>query len=235
MPQPPTDVTRMRERQVHARARLDALLDSTPLATVAFNRNGHPVALPIGFARIGDDLVIHGSTGSPWLRELAEGIPSAVAVSTLDGIVVARSGFESSFHYRSAVLFGSFGVVTGDIKVEYLQALLDAFIPGRSHELRASTAKELAATLVLRLAIGSDNWSLKIANGWPEDEADDVLVAHSRSTNFCTRPSRAKIASVSTMNMTTPMSLVSPFTTKQRSHWANITKLDPDSAQRVVR
>ena len=40
-----------------------------------------------------------------------------------------------------------------------------------------------------------------------QDQADDVLVAHSRSTSFCTRPSRAKIATVSRMNMTTPMSL----------------------------
>jgi hypothetical protein len=61
-------------------------------------------------------------------------------------------------------------------------------------------------------------------------QTDDVFVAHSRSTNFCTRPSKAKIASVSTMNMTTPMSLVSPFATKQRSHSANKTKLDPDAA-----
>ena len=87
---------------------------------------------------------------------------------------MARSGFESSFHYRSAVLFGSFSVVADDTKVEYLQALLDTFIPGRSDELRASTAKELAATLVLRLPIGADNWSLKIGNGWPEDGEDDV-------------------------------------------------------------
>ena len=63
-----------------------------------------------------------------------------------------------------------------------------------------------------------------------QDQADDVLVAHSRSTSFCTRPSRPKIATVSTMYMTTPMSLVSPFTTKGRSHWANMTKLDPGAA-----
>lgn len=174
MPQPSTDVSRLSERQSHTREHLDALLDSTPLATIAFIRDGHPVALPIGFARLGDELVIHGSTGSPWLRQLAEGVPSSVSVTVLDGIVVARSGFESSFHYRSAVLFGSFDVVSGDAKVDHLQELLDVFIPGRSGELRASTGKELAATLVLRLPIGADNWSLKVADGWPEDGDDDV-------------------------------------------------------------
>ena len=86
---------------------------------------------------------------------------------------MARSGFESSFHYRSAVLFGTFEMVTED-KVRYLETLTDTFIPGRVAELRASTRKELAATVVLRLPIGSDNWSLKISDGWPEDPESDV-------------------------------------------------------------
>lgn len=174
MAQPSTEVSRLRERQDRDRASLDALLDSTPVATVAFVRDGHPVALPIGFARLGDELVIHGSTGSPWLRQIGDGVPVCVSVTVLDGIVVARSGFESSFHYRSAVLFGQFDTVQGDAKVNHLQALLDAFIPGRSAELRASSARELAATLVLSLPIGQDNWSLKTAAGWPEDDEDDV-------------------------------------------------------------
>lgn len=169
---PPTEVTRLREKQIHDRDQLDALLDSTPLVTIAFVRDGHPVALPIGFARIGDELVIHGSTGSPWLRELASGAPASACVTTLDGVVVARSGFESSFHYRSAVLFGSFTAVGADAKNDYLTTLVDTFIPGRSAELRGSTGKELAATLVLAMPI--DNWSLKVSAGWPDDGPDDV-------------------------------------------------------------
>ncbi len=174
MQQPSTEVSRLREKQDRNRETLDTVLDSTLLATVAFVRDGHPVALPIGFARLGDELVIHGSTGSPWMRGLAGGAPVSVAVTALDGIVVARSGFESSFRYRSAVLFGRFEAVADDEKNRYLQELTDAFIPGRVAELRASTTRELAATLVLRLTIGPDNWSLKIGDGWPEDEAEDI-------------------------------------------------------------
>ena len=173
MSHPSTAVSRLAELQSTSRRQLDDLLDSTPLATVALVRDGHPVALPIGFARIDDEVVIHGSTGSPWLSALAGGAPAAVSVTTLDGVVVARSGFESSFHYRSAVLFGTFETVTED-KVRYLEILTDTFIPGRVAELRASTRKELAATVVLRLPIGPDNWSLKISDGWPEDPESDV-------------------------------------------------------------
>ncbi|MFM9035861.1 MAG: pyridoxamine 5'-phosphate oxidase family protein [Mycobacterium sp.] len=174
MSRPTTSVTRERQRQNGDRSTLDAVLDSTPLATVAFLRDGHPVALPVGFARLGDELVIHGSTGSPWLAELAAGAAVSVCVTLLDAITVARSGFESSFRYRSAVLFGRFRSVVDEEKDRCLTGLIDAFIPGRAAELRAGTARELAATLVLALPIGTDNWSLKIADGWPTDGPEDV-------------------------------------------------------------
>lgn len=174
MSQPSTRVSRLSEKQNISRADLYALLEATPLATVALVRDGHPVIFPTGFARIGDDLVIHGSTGSPWMRAVAEGAAVAVSVTTLDGVVVARSGFESSFHYRSAVLYGSFEVVADDDKESYLEALTDSFIPGRVAELRASRRRELAATMALRMAIGEDNWSLKVSAGWPDDPEEDV-------------------------------------------------------------
>jgi nitroimidazol reductase NimA-like FMN-containing flavoprotein (pyridoxamine 5'-phosphate oxidase superfamily) len=174
MSQPSTRVTRISEKQDTSRSRLDELLDSTPLATVALVRDGHPVIFPTGFARIGDDLVIHGSTGSPWMRALAAGAPAAVSVTTLDGVVVARSSFESSFQYRSATVFGVFEQVPEADKLGYLDTVTEKFIPGRVAELRPSTRKELAATLALRMPIGADSWSLKISDGWPEDPDEDV-------------------------------------------------------------
>jgi len=174
MSQPSTRVTRISEKQDTSRPRLDELLDSTPLATVALVRDGHPVIFPTGFARIGDDLVIHGSTGSPWMRALAAGAPAAVSVTTLDGVVVARSSFESSFQYRSATVFGVFEQVPEADKLGYLDTVTEKFIPGRVSELRQSTRKELAATLALRMPIGADSWSLKISDGWPEDPEEDV-------------------------------------------------------------
>lgn len=174
MTQPPTRISRLSELQDESRAALDALLDSTPLATVALMRDGHPVIFPTGFARVADELVIHGSTGSPWLRALAAGASSAVSVTALDGVIVARSAFESSFRYRSATLFGVFEPVPDAEQVHYLDALTDGFLPGRVSEVRASTRKELAATMVLRMAIGPQNWSLKVSAGWSDDPDEDV-------------------------------------------------------------
>jgi uncharacterized protein len=174
MTTPSTKVSRLGEKQSTSRSQLDELLDSTPLATVALVRDGHPVIFPTGFARVDDEFVIHGSTGSPWMSALATGAPAAVSVTGLDGIVVARSGFESSFRYRSAVVFGVFEQVPDADKIRYLERLTDAFIPGRTAELRASTRKELAATLPLRMPIAVDNWSLKVSGGWPEDPDSDI-------------------------------------------------------------
>jgi uncharacterized protein len=174
MSQPSTTVSRLPEKQNTSRTRLDELLDVTPLATIALIRDAHPVIFPIGFARIDDELVIHGSTGSPWMRQLADGAAAAVSVTALDGVLVARSGFESSFQFRSAVLFGTFELIPEADKVRYLETLTDTFIPGRVAELRASSRKELAATMALRMPITADNWSLKIGDGWPEDDDEDV-------------------------------------------------------------
>ncbi len=174
MTQPPTRISRLSELQDESRSGLDALLDSTPLATIALMRDGHPVVFPTGFARVGDELVIHGSTGSPWLRALAAGASAAVSVTALDGLIVARSAFESSFRYRSATLFGVFEPVPDTERICYLDALTEGFLPGRVGEVRASTRKELAATIVLRMPIGPQNWSLKVSAGWSDDPDEDV-------------------------------------------------------------
>ncbi len=174
MTKPSTRISRLSEKQSTSRSQFDELLDSTPLATVALVREGHPAIFPTGFARVGDELVIHGSTASPWMRALGAGASAAVAVTALDGVVVARSGFESSFRYRSAVLFGVFERIPNAEKVDYLERLTESFIPGRPAELRASTRKELAATMGLRLGIGDDNWSLKVSDGWPDDPDEDI-------------------------------------------------------------
>lgn len=174
MSQPSTQISRLSELQSTSRDALDDLLGSTPLATIATIRDDHPVVFPTGFARLGDELVIHGSTGSPWLRALSAGATAAVSVTALDAVIVARSAFESSFRYRSAVVFGSFERIPNTDKERYLEQLTNSFVPGRVAEVRLSSRKELAATMVLRLPITDSNWSLKVSDGWPEDPDDDI-------------------------------------------------------------
>jgi nitroimidazol reductase NimA-like FMN-containing flavoprotein (pyridoxamine 5'-phosphate oxidase superfamily) len=169
---PRTRITRLRKYQVEERASLDSLLDEVPIGHVALVADGEPVVVPTAITRSGDTLLAHGSTGSRWMRLLASGAPASVAVTSLDGVIVARSAFESSYRYRSAVLFGCFSPLTGPAKAEALDVLVDKLIPGRRAEVRPSTKAELSRTMVLALPI--ETWSLKINSGWPGDEEEDI-------------------------------------------------------------
>jgi nitroimidazol reductase NimA-like FMN-containing flavoprotein (pyridoxamine 5'-phosphate oxidase superfamily) len=170
---PSTSPTRLREKVRTDRDLLNELLDQVRVAHIGtVDDAGHPVVLPIAFVRDGDRLLLHGSTGSPWLRRVAAGADSCVTVTAVDGLVVARSAFESSIHYRSAVLFGRCAPVPEAEKPRALDLLTDALIPGRVAELRRPTVKELAATLVLALPV--DRWSLKVSAAPPDDAAEDV-------------------------------------------------------------
>jgi hypothetical protein len=171
-PADPRRPIRLPEKASSERADLDALLDSTRVGHFAVvAEDGRPAVIPTMVVRDGDRVLAHGSTGSRWMRRLASGVPTSLGVTAYDGIVVARSAFESSIRYRSAVVFGSCSVVTDD-KERYLDLVTEALIPGRSAEVRRPTKAELAATIVLALPL--DDWSLKISAGWPEDEDDDV-------------------------------------------------------------
>ena len=167
-----TTVTRLRAKQRTELDALHALLDSTFVGHFALSADAGPVVIPTAITRDGDRVLAHGSTGSRWMRALADGAPTCLAVTALDGLVVARSAFESSLHYRSAVLFGACSVLRDEEKDAALDKITEALLPGRVAELRRPTVREKQATLVLSLPI--EQWSLKVSDGWPDDEDDDI-------------------------------------------------------------
>jgi nitroimidazol reductase NimA-like FMN-containing flavoprotein (pyridoxamine 5'-phosphate oxidase superfamily) len=168
-----TQLTRLPELASSDRRELDRLLDDATVGHFAFVADGAPAVIPTLIARDGDSVLAHGSTGSRWMRRLTDGGPVCLAVTVHEGIVVARSAFESSMLYRSAVVYGTCSAVREpDEKRAALDRLTESFLPGRVAEVREPTKKELAATLVLRMAV--DEWSLKLSTGWPEDPDADV-------------------------------------------------------------
>jgi hypothetical protein len=169
-----TRVHRLRERQVRDREVLYEILDGGLVAHVALCVDGGPVLLPVAYARDADRLLLHGSTGAGLLRAAADGAPIAVAITHLDGLVFARSIFDSSMNYRSAVVLGTAQVLDGDERVDALRALSDHLMPGRWDEVRPPTTRELAATLVLALPL--DEVSVKVRTGGPSAEVSDPNV-----------------------------------------------------------
>lgn len=175
MTQAPTDRTKLRrmpERGSHDRAILDAVLDEGIVCHVGFVQDGAPVVIPTGYVSDGDRLLLHGSRASRMMRALAAGQPVCVTVTLLDGLVLAKSGFNHSMNYRSAVVFGRAAPVPAAEKLETMRLYMERLLPGRWDGLRPTTDLELAATEVVALPL--DEASAKVRMGPPKDEPEDL-------------------------------------------------------------
>src|SRR5512133_4374485 len=86
-----TQVRRLPERAAYDRATVHAILDEGFICHVGFVAGGQPYLISTGFARVGETLYLHGSTGSR--LGLRPGVDVCVTVTLLDGLVLARSAF----------------------------------------------------------------------------------------------------------------------------------------------
>ena len=168
---PRTTLHRLRERGRTARSDLYAILDPGLVCHFGVIIDGTPVVLPTGYGRIDGTLYLHGSSANRALLA-ADRQDVCVTVTHLDGLVCARSIFHHSMNYRSAVIFGTARLVSGDTeRLAALQAITDQLVPGRWEHVRPPTARELAATAVLALPL--DEASVKVRTGPPRDDAED--------------------------------------------------------------
>ena len=171
----PTERTRIRrlpDKAVADRAALHAVLDAGLVAHLSVVEDGQPFVLPVAYARRGEQVVFHGSTGSRLFRRLAEGQPTCLTVTLLDGLVLARSLFESSMTYRSAMVLGTAERLDGDDELDALRVISEHLLPGRWSEARHPSPKERAATMTLALPL--DEASVKVSAGGPDDEPGDL-------------------------------------------------------------
>lgn len=172
-----TLVRRLPEKQVEDRAVLDAVLDAGRVAHVAvLDGQAQPYVLPVAYGRDGDTVLIHGSTASRLFRTLAAGAPTCLTVTLLDGLLLARSLFESSMHYRCAMVLGVARSLEREEKLVGLRRITEHLMPGRWDDARPPSRKELAATLVLSLPL--TEWSVKVSDGPPDDAPEDLALPH---------------------------------------------------------
>ena len=173
---PAERLTRKPDRGRTERDELDALLDDVLAGTLSTVVDGRPWVVPMLYARDGDRILLHGSTGAGALRHVAAGAPAALSVTVVDGLVVAHTTFDSSANYRSAVVHGELTPLTGADRTCALDRISERLIPGRTREVRPMTAKEEAATLAMVLPITDGRWLLKARAGGPSapDEETDA-------------------------------------------------------------
>src|SRR5260370_37123490 len=167
-----TRVKRLPKRASYDRDVIYALLDAALVCHVGFSVDGQPYVIPTLQVRIGDRLYIHGSDASRMLDAAANHTRSAVTVTHIDGLVMARSAFHHSVNYRSVVILGTAALVTDDAeKLAVMKGLIDHVAPGRWDHIRQPNKKELDATSVLSIPI--DEASAKLRTGGTSDDDTD--------------------------------------------------------------
>jgi len=175
-------VTRKYGRQSSARVALDEFLDGQWWGVLSVgdvarpNGKVRPLAVPTLYVRHGDRILIHGSTGAGTLGIQGAGRQVALCVTAMDALVVAHSTFDSSVHYRSAVLYGDVQPAAREDREALLERFSELLIPGRTAEVRAMLPKEIAATNVISLPITDGDWVYKV-NGGPVSEPDEETTA----------------------------------------------------------
>jgi uncharacterized protein len=176
---PASDRVRVRRqpaRGSYDRASIDAILDRGLLAHVAFVDSDQPWCVPMLYARVEDDVYVHGSAASRAMRALGRGVPACVTVTMLDGVVLARSAFEHSANYRSVMLVGAFHRIDDAARqLAAFEAFTNKLMPNRWREVRAPSRQELKATWILALPIGEA--SVKTRTGPPtDDDSPDAAI-----------------------------------------------------------
>jgi nitroimidazol reductase NimA-like FMN-containing flavoprotein (pyridoxamine 5'-phosphate oxidase superfamily) len=129
------------------------------------------------YARVGDEVMLHGAVASRWLSSFEAGHPVSISVTWLDGLLLAQSAFSHSINYRSNIAFGTATVVhDNEKKQQAFQAFLDHLVPGRWEDTKQPDRKESDATIVLSVPI--DEASIKVRSGPPQDAAKDLGEGH---------------------------------------------------------
>ena len=176
---PRTTALRDRARIGYDRDAAHAIIDEAHHCHLSFVVDGQPRLLPTLIVRIDDTVYLHGSTGSrPLLAARGpDGLDVCVAVTHLDGLVLARSQFHHSANYRSVVAHGRAHLVTDDeTRARVLTALVEKVATGRAVDTRAPSRRELAETAVLALPLAEA--SVKVRTGGVADEPADLGLPH---------------------------------------------------------
>jgi nitroimidazol reductase NimA-like FMN-containing flavoprotein (pyridoxamine 5'-phosphate oxidase superfamily) len=166
-------VRRHRDRAHYDRDVVFAILDEGFICHAACAVDGAVSMIPTLYGRDGDRLLLHGAAANHVLKAAAGGAELTVAVTLVDGLVLARSTFRHSINYRSVLMFGqATGIEEPDEKAAALALVVDRLLPGRTADARSPNDAELASTRVLSLLL--DEVSAKVRTGGPVDDEEDL-------------------------------------------------------------
>jgi len=165
-------VRQLQEKAAYDKQTVFAVLDAALVAQIAFVQDGAPVVVPMIYGREGDTLYLHGARKARVVRMLEQTPRICLNVTLVDGIVFARSAFNSSMNYRSATIYGTPRLIEDEVgKLHGMKVISEHTMPGRWDELREPLEREVKMTGVI--AVHIETASVKISDGMPDDEDED--------------------------------------------------------------
>ncbi len=168
-------IRQLREKAAYDNATVHSILDAALVAHVGFVESGRPIIVPMIYGREQSTIYLHGARKARVIRLLEHNGRACLNVTLVDGLVFARSAFNSSMNYRSVTVFGKPGLVADrDDKLRALRVISERTMPGRWDELREPLLREIEMTGVIALDIESA--SAKVSTGMPVDEDEDYEI-----------------------------------------------------------
>lgn len=165
-------VRQLRENASYDRETVHRVLDAGLVAHVGFVQDTAPLVVPLIYGRDGETVYLHGARKARVIRMLEQTEQACLNVTLLDGIVLARSAFNSSMEYRSATVFGKPQLVEdAETKLRAMRIISEHVMPGRWVELREPHDREVKMTGVIAFEI--ETGSAKISDHGVDDEDDD--------------------------------------------------------------
>lgn len=165
-------LNRIPERGSFDKETIYKIIDEERYCHVSFLQDDKPFVIPTIHARMDDNIILHGAKASRMLKHISAGNEVCIAITLMDGLVLARSVFHHSMNYRSVVIFGKGEeVMEQEAKLNALHAVTDHLLPGRWEDARQPNEKELNSTTVVSVKI--EEASAKIRTGPPKDDEED--------------------------------------------------------------
>jgi len=171
-----SEVRRKKERASYDKNELFTFLNNTFFLTVSFLQDGTIYSIPMLHAVVKDKIYLHAAVGSRFTKELEDCNNVTLSGTNVHGLVLAKSLFNSSMNYESAVIFGSTKRIEDeDLMYIAFENMVDRFFKGRFEDARKPSKNEWLQTAMLEFTI--DEFSLKKRTGMPKEEEGDITLS----------------------------------------------------------
>ena len=169
-------VVRGAKREMNDVESVHAILDAGFLCHVAFKHQGQTMMIPTAYGREADTLYLHGSIKNFMLNQILDGQTICISVTHLDGIVLAKTLFNTSVNYRSTVLFGKAVLVEDEQeRMQGMKCITENIVKGRWDEVIVGDENQLRATMVIKFTIETASAKMKNEGPMGDDAITDEV------------------------------------------------------------